>query len=231
MSSSDNRQIDAIVQAVLERLGRTADAPSGNVAAVPASNIGELTISDNVVSAKSLEGKLTNIQKVVVSARAVITPSARDLLRDKNVSITRALKTSSTSPTQLILGTAGVKLDTSALLRALAARGSAAEQLPAVGLAQVTHELADAVAKGGKLAVLLTNNVTAAVCLANRHSGVRAATATNRGEVNEVIRAVGCNLLVIDATRRQGAESQRIVEVFASAPPRQCPADLKASLE
>src|SRR3954451_10677790 len=116
MSTPDNRQIDAIVQAVLERLGRSAGAQSAKAAAVPVANPGELTITDSVVSAKCLEGKLNNIQKVVVSARAVITPSARDLLRDKNVSITRALKTSSTSPTQLLLGTAGVKLDTTALL-------------------------------------------------------------------------------------------------------------------
>jgi hypothetical protein len=229
--SADNRQIDAIVQAVLERLGRSAGASSGNVALAPSSGHGELTITDSVVSEATLRGKLENIQKLVISARAVITPSARDLLKEKNISLTRALKTASTSPTRLVLGTAGAKLDTSSLLRALASRGVTAEQLPAVGLAQVTCELADEVTKGGKLAVLLTNTATAAVCLANRYRGIRAASATNRGEVNDVIRAIGCNFLVIDVARRQGAELQRVVEAFASAPPRQCPAELKASLE
>jgi hypothetical protein len=229
--SADNRQIDAIVHAVLERLGRSAGASKANVAAVSAGGHGELTISDNVVSAASLAGRLNNIQKLVIPARAVITPSARDLLRDKNISVTRALMTSSTSPTQLIIGTAGVKLDISSVLRGLASRGVTAEQLPAVGLGQVTNELAEEVAKGGKLAVLLTGNPAAAVCLANQHRGVRAAMAANRGEVNEVIRAVGCNFLVVDATRRQNAELLRIVETFASAPPRQCPVELKSWLE
>ena len=228
--SADNRQIDAIVHAVLERLGRTTGAPSGN-SDVPSGGHGELTITDSVVSEGTLKGKLDNVQKVIISARAVITPSARDLLKEKNISLTRALKRASTSPTRLVVGTAGVKLDTSGLLRGLTSRGVTAEQLPAVGLAQVCCELADEATKGGKLAVLLTNNPTAAVCLANRHRGVRAATATHRGEVNDVIRAIGCNFLVIDMTRRQSAELQRIVDTFASAPPRQCPPELKTSLE
>ena len=75
--SADNRQIDAIVQAVLERLGRPTGASSVVARAAPKSGHGELTITDSVVSEATLKGRLDNVQKLIISARAVITPATR----------------------------------------------------------------------------------------------------------------------------------------------------------
>jgi hypothetical protein len=53
----------------------------------------------------------------------------------------------------------------------------------------------------------------------------------NRGELNEALREIGANLLVVDISRRSVLEAQRIAEAFAAAPAQQCPAEFKAGLE
>jgi len=77
----------------------------------------------------------------------------------------------------------------------------------------------------------LANRVATAVCVANRHRGVRAAAASNRGEIENIIRELGANLLVIDTARRGMSEIERMVTAFVASPQRDCPAALKSMLE
>jgi ribose 5-phosphate isomerase RpiB len=78
---------------------------------------------------------------------------------------------------------------------------------------------------------VLTNRVATAVCVANRQRGVRAAAASNRGEIENTIRELGANLLVIDTARRGTLEIERMVAAFIATPQRDCPAALKSMLE
>ncbi len=229
-----DEQLEQIVNAVLAQLGRRADAAdrsSSSQSAPSSSGSGELVISDKVITAATLADRLANVRRLVIPARAVVTPSARDLLKEKNITLVRALKATAPASVRVVFGVAGVKLDAADLVRSLGQHGIEVEPLPTVGLGQVTTELAEEVSKSGTLGVLLTDNVAAALCIANRRRGVRAGTAANRGEVNEAIRTLGVNFLVVDAMRRSQLELQRIVEAFATAPARQCPAELKSLLE
>jgi ribose 5-phosphate isomerase RpiB len=227
-------QLEQIVNAVLAQLDKRADggdSSSSSQQAASSAGSGELVISDKVVSAATLAGRLANVQRLIIPARAVVTPSARDLLKEKNVTLVRSLKSTSPTSVRVALGMAGVKYDVEGLVRLLRQHGIDVTQLPTVGLAQLTAELAKDVSKAEKLGVLLTDNVAAALCIANRQRGVRAATAGNRGEVNDIVRGIGANFLVIDPMRRSPLELQRIVEAFVTAPARQCPAELKSALE
>lgn len=49
-----------------------------------------LTLDVRVVTLAALEGRLEGVRKLIVGARAIVTPSARDDLTDKNIEIVRS---------------------------------------------------------------------------------------------------------------------------------------------
>ena len=48
------------------------------------------TVTEHVVSLAVLEGHLENLQRLVVGARAVVTPAVRDALREHEIALERA---------------------------------------------------------------------------------------------------------------------------------------------
>jgi hypothetical protein len=220
-------QVEQIVREVLARLG---GKPEGKVTG-PSSPVNELVVDETVVTVTALDGKLGEIRRLVVSPRAVITPSARDLLKENNITLVRSLRMAAPTTVRIAMATAGTPFDVSGIVQTLRGHRAEVEQLASTGVMQVTNELAEEVGKSGKFGVLITPQFTQALCLANRHRGVRAATAASRGEVNEIIKTIGANFLILDPVQRSKFEVRRIVETFCLAGPRQCPAELKSSLE
>src|SRR5262249_32635009 len=128
-------------------------------------------------------------------------------------------------------GKKGAAIDAADLAAQLRQRGIAVEELTSASAVQAAANVAAAVGGSKKLGVLLTDHPAAALCIANRQRGVRAAPAANRGELNDLMQNLGVNLLVVDAVRRSRAEIQRLIEAFAAASPSDCPADLKQWLD
>lgn len=75
-------QIEYVVREVMRRL---AEADAGR----PAATGNELALAHRVVTLRDLEGKLAGVTKVSVGAKAIVTPSARDLLREKKIEFVR----------------------------------------------------------------------------------------------------------------------------------------------
>jgi hypothetical protein len=48
-----------------------------------------MTVTDRVVALSAIEGRLDGVRRVVVDRRAVVTPAARDALKEKGVELTR----------------------------------------------------------------------------------------------------------------------------------------------
>jgi len=222
-------QVDRIVREVLSRLDRRS---GGATSADMTASHGEIVITEKVVSAATLIDRLAGVKRVLVSPRAVVTPSARDLLRDKNITLVRALKPSlGRGAEKLILYATSGRLDIDSLISALRQRGIEIEPRVSAELAQAVVGLAGDLGESGTRGVLLTGEIVAALCLANRRRGVRAAAVANRGDVNEAIRSVGANLLVIDSMRRSKFEIERIVEAFAAMSATDCPEQWKQFLD
>ena len=171
------------------------------------------------------------MQRVVVSARAVVTPSARDLLKENNVSLVRTLKSVAAAGLELVLATLDSRFDSDGLVRSLQKRGVVVQQVKLADGVHAIDSVSREIIERVKIGVVLTSRVATAICVANRHRGVRAAAANNRGEIENAIREIGVNLVVIDITRRGMLEIERMVEAFIAAPQRECPAELKSILE
>ena len=230
----------AVVAEEIERLVREAIAGGATnaeqivgkvLAKVQATNAsqGVLTISARVVTLAELEGRLEGIRQLVVPAQAVITPAARDLLRQRQIDISYAVpaKAALRPRLPLVVGTAETNYDATSLVQAVAREGKTVERLAQTGLVQVVRELGDEAVKGGKLGLLLTNETAAALCLANRRAGVRAVAATSVAATPRAVRKVGANVLVIDPVGRGAFEMQRIVSQFVAGAPYACPAELE----
>ncbi|HVX59290.1 MAG TPA: hypothetical protein VHC19_01765 [Pirellulales bacterium] len=213
--------VERIVGEVLDRLQAKTSSPL------------ELILASRVVTLAEIEGRLEGIKQLVVPAKAVITPAVRDLLRQKKIDIGFALpgKAAAKVRLPLVVGVAETKHDAAGAMQAVAIAGVTIERLTRVGLAPVVGELCEAVSKGGKLGLLLTNETAAALCLANRRPGVRAVAATSIAATPRAVRSVGANLLTVDPAGRTMFEMQRIISQFVAGAPYACPAELAKELE
>ena len=81
-------QVEWIVSEVLRRLGVAAAASrvaGDERSSSPARQ--ELTITDRVVTMRSLEGRLAGVNRLVVASRAVITPAVKDELKQRQIEL------------------------------------------------------------------------------------------------------------------------------------------------
>ena len=129
----------------------------------------------------------------------------------------------------VVLGVAETSYDAASLAAALMQDCIQIERLAKTGLVSVIEELSEEVRKGGKPALLLTKAGEAALCLANRHRGVRAVAVSDVSTARTSVAAVGANFLVLDPERKSVSVINRIVRDFLAAP-KECPADFAAVL-
>jgi hypothetical protein len=73
-------QLEWIVQEVIRRLRST----DGNAPAAA-----ELRLNDRVVTLVALKDRLASVRRVVVSAKAVVTPAAADELKARQIELVR----------------------------------------------------------------------------------------------------------------------------------------------
>jgi hypothetical protein len=225
---SDTTLIDSVVREVLARL-TAAERP------VPMRSAGDpspaqLVLGPAVVSLSTLADRLSGVRRVVVGKRAVVTPAARDLLKQHNITISRSADGAGANKPALAVAVCDTSSDPAALVRLVAPLASGIERLAKTGLAGVVAELTDTVVKDGRLGLLLSGKPDVACCLANRRPGVRAAVARDRDEVAQAVGNLGLNLLVVDPARRSLFQLGQMVKQFLQAGAAQCPPPLKEQL-
>lgn len=216
--------IDRIVRQViaeLENVGRIAN-PSHKTAPKKQDT---LVIDCQVVTLSEISGRLGNIRRVTVPPRAVVTPAVRDELRRRNVSLEFALPepNDSIGRVRLVAVTAGKRFDPAALIRHLEKERIDVENRRSDCLIAATGLLASEVNGPDTLGLLLARETAAALCLANRHRGVRAVSATDAPAVSAAKATVGANLLVINPAAITFHQLKQLVTEFCSGGARDCP--------
>jgi len=218
--SYSEQQLDAMVRQVLERLGALQQMPQSDVVSLqkPASlaqstNTASQTLSARVIGTRELEAVKNETKRVIVQHGTVVTPAARDWLREKKIELSWAARNIAKTTTQkgqatasaakpatrtIVLGQAAARFDATALVRQVESRGYAVQRLAHAGLQQVASELAAAAALDGFPAVLLTDQPWAAVVAANRHSSARAAWVRDRRETIAAQREVAMNVAIVN---------------------------------
>ncbi|NUQ63479.1 MAG: hypothetical protein HUU20_13450 [Pirellulales bacterium] len=195
----------------------------------------ELTVSARVVTLAELDGRLGNgVRRVLVAPRAIVTPSVRDELRRKNIDLVVA-----GSDSKSALPSAGIplavvvhgKTDPEPLLKALAGDGIPVQPHQSDCIIAAGDLLAQRLAGGNALGLLLTKYAAAAVCLANRLPGVRAVLATDPATVAADAASVGANLLVVNPVHSGLFRARQIIGQFYRQGPQECPAAFRERLK
>ena len=225
--------IERIVREVLERCGgqqdatpRTATTPT----AAPSVTLpaGQLKIDNRVISLNDITDRLEGIRELVVPRGAVLTPSARDLLRQQGVTVQSAEElTTNGAPSQLIVAAAETKFDPRTLAQLLRRTGMTVKTIRSAGLSQAIAELVTHV--GQAVAILCTRQTALSLCLANRRAGIRAVLAQGAA-TDEAVDAVAANVLVVDPSQHKISELERLAESFGRRGPRDCPLPWRAEL-
>ena len=235
---ASTEQIERIVQEVLQRLnGPTVAAATGkDEASQPATDGSEpkqdglLEIDKRVVCLADVNGLVNGLKQLVVSRDAVLTPSVRDLLRQSGVQLTYRVPSRNGKAVRppVAVGFAETSFDPAALRSALGLTGRTFELVSSTDLLEVVDELAKQVIEG-RPALLLTSQVAASLCLANRIAGIRAICGATVQEIGRRLAEVGGNLLVLNPDGKSQFELQRMVGELIHGP-RQAPERLKNRL-
>jgi len=243
--------IERIVREVIAELGRMsapdscANAPSegpapastppeedSRVGGDPAAD-GDLVLDCRVVTIAEIEGRLQSVRRLVVPQGAVVTPSVQDELYRQRVTLAYA-SASPARPTgggvRLVLATLGRRYDPSTLIGALSKEGLDVDAQTFDCLIAATDRLAERIATGDALGLLLTRHTAAGLCLANRHNAVRGIGGDDVRAVTADAASVGANLLVVDPATAGLFQLKQMVTVFCRGGVRPCPAVFKERL-
>lgn len=237
-NSSQRAAVEQIVRAVLAEL-RTGHAPAAKVTpslkAQGKPSLGtpsgsQLILTTKVVSATVLAGRLAGVTQLVVPRGAVFTPAARDEIRKHKVTVASAVDTvKAGSGASLQVAAAGTAYNATPLWQALNADGVRVETTVSAEVASAI-EVLGAAAGSGRTALLVTDQAATALCLANRHRGVRAALGSNPAAVDAAVAEIGPNLLVVDPTGRSVFEMKQSIRRWLRNGQPTCPAALATRL-
>jgi hypothetical protein len=216
-------QIDLIVQRVVARLGPSAVAASPEPAAHrnPSGSPAALQLTDPVITQALLAETLNGSPQVRISAKAILTPTARDFIRQRGIQIIR--ETASTKPPASIrwqVITTRSNPQITAALESLPKLGIAID-LVLVGLpAEAAAQAISTLCRGeAAQVVVFADQPELVACLANRNERVRAAAAASAAAIERVRIAMQANLIAVDPESRSLHELKRMLTAIRTSLP------------
>lgn len=233
--------VEQVVREVLARLG-IAPQPAPALSTqrqeqtspqpTPAATNGQLVVPHRVVTLADVVGRLDGMKRLVVTPRAVVTPSVRDELARKGVSLVHEETASVQLPdaVRLVMTILGSQFDPAGLIRALEVEGIPVQTHKLDCLIAATDLLAEEVVKPNTLGLVVSAHAAAAICLANRHQGVRAVLGIDPARVGRDAASVGANLLVVDPRANGFFQIKQMVSRFRATAPGECPEILRERL-
>ena len=208
-------EIESIVRKVLSMLlaGDLAGSTQ-QPSSVVVSN--ELAIADHVVSASTLEGRLSGIQTLRLLRSAVVTPAARDLCRQAKVAIVKDENAVSSSSSIVKQDAAASTVPSKVRPQRLIIAGScqamvAIEKQMCSKQANVRaqlqddtaalREIANGLRHGHQAGVLVAASPHAACWQAAREEKLRPAVVSQWSDLPAVLSEVPVNLLILSASK------------------------------
>jgi hypothetical protein len=210
-NSSRRAEVERIVRAVLSELNVAVGGAARPAKSNERDTERTLVLTSKVVSLAEVEGRLKEVSRLIVPRGAVFTPAARDELRKFAVAVASSTDGKPSARLRVVLAAAETSFEVTGLATALAGEGIAVERIASSELPSAVDMLTRKVVVDKLLGLLITDMPAAALCLANRQRGVRAALAHSLAAVSEAVDMIAANLLVIDPRSRNIYELRRLV--------------------
>lgn len=220
MSSS---LIDQIVDGVLKQLAGGVTAPQANAGSkkpeqAPANSI---VLTEKVITAELLEERAAPGGVVIVPAKAIITPAARDVIKQRGLQVEHGTTSKSASPKQP--SAHSPQPSTSPLLIIVHNTDAVSrlwEDLKGTWKRELTGCPDDAaklaiaeLSRGGASQVLILAQQTfRAACLANRNEKVKAVPVDSIGDIKSARKQIRVNTWCLDPTGKSWFELRNILK-------------------
>lgn len=188
-----------------------------------------------VVTAIMLEDLRREGAQIRLRRDALVTPAARDWLKEHAAPVTWVEPGSETSQGRLA-AVMDASLPELRMVRTILERAGWLGELigpgpGAAGLATAVERLCEMVLqRQAARGVVFVQDAALAVCLANKHAGIRAALGVNLPSVEEACRAVGINVLVLEYPRLTAYQTRQMIERLMSGP-ASAPAETAAMIQ
>ena len=208
----ESQLVERIVRQVVSRLkvGHVADAQIEHaVNNSGATNISSRTTFDQtlkideklvtVETLTGLKGKLKNTTHLMLKPKTVVTPSARDELRDRGVEIVLGDVAPLPGQPRLVLATTN-RNDDQRLLERLNQIGIRARRDYDTCVKRLVRSVTSQLTPSTR-AIVVTEQPYVASCLANQQSSVSAAVVRDEHELDAVSQEIDLNLVVIPFER------------------------------
>jgi len=179
-------------------------------------------MSRPVVTAIMLDDLIRLGEEIVLQKGSLVTPAARDWIKDHTVPVTWQEPSASKSSSLAVVMNA--MLPEMRMMQRLLTR--VADSIEIIepnpgrdGTASATRQLCDMirrqeVARG----VVFAQEGTIPVCIANKYAGIRAALGTNTTAVEEACRELGINVLVIEYPSQTPYQMKEMIARLMAAP-------------
>ena len=209
--------IDDIVARVLEHVRSAESAAAVSTASVPSGSVkpaggetadsgtagnvyDEPVITESFLESRFDDGNTIDGNTLTVGRTTVLTPSAIDFLKQRNIKWVRTGHTKSQQAgkagRQLVVLDSGP--ETQALIDDLQHRSDAGWQIEQHTCLSGAVAAAVEFANNPTALSFVVGQAAAVCCLANRHHGVRAAVAGDAAAAKNVIREIGANVIGVD---------------------------------
>lgn len=208
--------IDEIVRRVLSRLGPgSSGAPTApSTSADPPTTDSIATIDNPIVTHEVLEQSIGSATRVRILPRAIVTPSARDYIRQRGIEIIRESGVAK-QPVQIrakVFVTAATP-QVSAAIESLQAEGIACEKRLPGTTAEAAGEATSALCRGEAAVVLIvTGEPELAACLANRNAMIRATPLSNLSALVAIRATLNPNLIAINPAGKTQFELRQLLK-------------------
>ncbi|WP_417384684.1 hypothetical protein [Gimesia sp.] len=208
-------QVVANVLSTLSRQGQVAQHTG------TASSDASVVLTDKVITADLLAAKVKGQTAVGIAAGAILTPTAKDYLRQNQISVHRT-STSAASTKQGAKWRAIVLSHSPAVENALTdleqQTGSRWSLELSTSLADSVQDAISSLCRADAAGVVLFASMAEkAACLANRNQKIRAAAVQDVNHLREVISQLGPNLICVNPKQKSFIELRNLIKTFVKA--------------
>jgi len=172
------------------------------------------TIFDNVVTAGTLSAQLGNARAVVFGPKTVLTPTAREFIRQNEIQWSRGDRTITTQ-TNATRCHALIVNSTSAVKRAIADTSSV-DSSQANSVTDAAQQAVSMICRSDCDAVVVFSDVAETIaCLANRNRKVRGVVVSSANDAKSQQKLLGSNVLAVKPSLLSYVEVRNVLRAVA----------------
>jgi len=181
-----------------------------------------VVLSDKVITADLLAEKIKGQTVVGIAAESILTPSAKDYLREFRVNVHRPASVASSRKEQGTLWRAVVLSNSSAVENTLATieqqTNTRWSQELSASLEEAIQDAISSLCRADAAGVVLfAEAAEKAACLANRNQKIRAVAIQDVNQLRNVITQMSPNLICVNPADKSFIELRNLMKTFANA--------------